>query len=228
MFARLGVPARTADDRHRAGGIADQIEQRLHRVGAGGLRGAGYEGAGDEVRGHLLHQHVFRQGKHHRPRPAIDGNGIGARDVFRDPRRIINPRRPFADRGKERREVDLLKPLAPLHPARDIAHEQDHRLRILMRDVDADAGIGRARPAGDESDSGSARARCTHCAIGAGHERCPAFLPAGHHINLRPVGQRIEHAEEAFPRHSENPLTPLNAKAIDQQGSGAFRGNGGC
>ena len=155
VHPRLGVPARAADDRDRARRVRDQIEQRLHRIGAGSLRGAGDEGAGLEAGGHMLHQHILGQGEHHRAGPSIDRDRIGAGDIFGDARRIIDPRRPFADRRKEGGEIDLLKALAPLHSARDIAHEQDHRLRILMRDMDADAGIGRARTASDERNAGA-------------------------------------------------------------------------
>ena len=85
------------------------------------------------------------------PGPAGDRGGIGAGDIFGDARRVVDPRGPFGDRAEERREIDFLEPLAVAHRAVDVADEQDHRLRILERDVDADAGVGRAGAAGDEA-----------------------------------------------------------------------------
>jgi len=140
--------------------------------------------------------------------------------MFGDARRIVDPRCPFADRPKEGRKIDLLEPLAPLHAARDIADEQNHRLRILMRDMHPDAGIGRARAAGNKGDAGPPG----HAPVGAGHEAGAAFLTAGHHVDFGPLRQGIEHGEEAFPRHREDPLAPLLGQTIDQQRGGALHG----
>ncbi len=76
-------------------------------------------------------------------------------------------------------KIDFLKSLPSLHRAGDIADEQDHGLRILMRDMHPDAGIRGARSARDEGDAGTSG----HRAIGAGHERRAAFLTAGHDID---------------------------------------------
>jgi hypothetical protein len=77
----------------------------------------------------------------------------------------------------------------------------------------ADAGIGRARAAGDEGDTRSSR----HRAVGAGHEGDPAFLTAGDDIDFGSFRQRVEHGEEAFPGHSEDPFAALLGEAFDQQ-----------
>ena len=58
------------------------------------------------------------------------------------------------------REIDLLERLAVARAAIDVADEQDHRLRILHRDMDADAGVGRAGAARDEGDAGAVRSAC--------------------------------------------------------------------
>jgi hypothetical protein len=102
---------------------------------------------------------------------------------------------------------------------RDIADEQDHRLRILHRDMDADRGIGRAGPARDEGDAGPPG----HRAVGAGHEADAAFLPADHQIDLGRVVQRVEHGEEALARHGEDAVAALRDEIVDEDAAaGAY------
>ena len=164
MRAGLGVPARAPDDRHGRRGIGNQRHQRLHRIGAGRL-GRTFDPRARH-RGGVPAEHVFGQGQHDRAGPPRDRGGIGARDIFGDALGGIDPCRPFGDRSEERREVDFLEAFAVAHFTIHIADEQNHRLRILHRDMHADAGIGRPRTARDEGDAGAAR----HRAIGAGHE----------------------------------------------------------
>ena len=116
-------------------------------------------------------------------------------------------------------EVDFLEALAVAHRAVDVADEQDHRLRILERDVDADAGVGRAGPAGDEAHARAARSS----PVGAGHERRAAFLAAGDGLDRRAVAQRVEHRQEAFAGHGEDPVAALFDQAIDEQAGGGRR-----
>ena len=51
----------------------------------------------------LVAQHVLGQREHHRARPAGGGDAIGARDIFGDAPRVVDPRRPFGDRARRRR-----------------------------------------------------------------------------------------------------------------------------
>ena len=215
ILAGFGVPARPADDRERRRGIADQRHHRLHRIGAGGLRGPRHSRPGRRL-GRVV-KHVFGQGEHHRARPPGDRGGIGTRDIFGNPVRPVDPRAPLGDRREEGGEVDLLKALAIAHVAPDVADEQDHRLAVLHGDMHPDAGIGRARPAGDEGNAGPPRSRSIHRAVGTGHERRAAFLPAGRHIDLRDVDQRVEHREKALARDGEDAIATLRSKAIDEQ-----------
>ena len=160
-------------------------------------------------------QHVFGQRDDHWPRPPAHCHRKGARDIFGDTRRIINPRRPFGKRGEHRGKIDFLKPFTVTHPAINVADEQDHRLAILHGDMDADAGVGRAWPACDERDAGALR----QCAVGTGHEAHPALLPADDSLHRRRIMKRIEHGKEAFARDSENPVAPLDHKLIDKDAS---------
>ncbi len=164
---RLG-PAGTADQHQRPFGALDQPPDPQARRGR---RLACPLDTGPVERLDLIEQHVLRQRQHHRARPSVHRGGIGARDIFRDTRGIVDPRRPFAQRREHRLEVDLLKGFAVAGAAIDIADEQDHRLRVLHRDMHADRGIGRARAARDEGDAGPPRQR----AVGTGHERRTAL-----------------------------------------------------
>ena len=223
MLACLGVPARTADDGDGRCGIGDEVHHCLHGVGAGGLCRT-LDPLARAGRG-LVAQHVFRQGKHDGAGTSGDSRGVGACHVFGDAIGGIDPRGPLGDGAEEGGEVDFLEAFAVAHARIDIAHEHDHRLRILHGDMDADAGIGRARTAGHESNTGPAG----HRSVGARHHRDPAFLAAGHEIDGILPRQRIEHLQEAFAWYGEDTLAPLFDQAVDEQlggGGGGARGHG--
>ncbi|GAA4036228.1 hypothetical protein GCM10022213_01990 [Parerythrobacter jejuensis] len=92
-------------------------------------------------------------------------------------------------------------------------------MRILKRDMDADAGIGRARAAGHE---GYTRSAC-HGTVCACHERHSTFLPAGNHVYGLMLMQPVEDLQEAFSGNSKNTVAPLLYKAFDQQTGGIGR-----
>ena len=161
---------------------------------------------------HLVQQHVLRQRQHHRPRPPVHRGSIGARDILGDAPGVVDPGGPFRNRRELRREVDLLERLAVAGAAIDVADEQDHRLRGLLRDMDADGGVGRARAARDEGYARPMRQR----AVSAGHERRAAFLPAGDDLDRGGVMQRVEHGQEALARHGEEPLAALRDELLHQ------------
>ena len=211
MFASLGVPAGSPDDRNGRGGIRDHCDHRLHGIGAGGLRRAFHPRA--RLCGRIPAQHVFGKSKDDGARPTRNRHGIGARDIFRNAIRRIDPRSPFGDRAEEGREIDFLKPFAVAHLAIHIADEQDHRLGILHGHVNADAGIGRAGTAGYKGDT---RAAC-HRPVGAGHERNPAFLPTRYDVDGALLAQPVENLQEAFAGNREDPVAALFDQAIDKK-----------
>ena len=105
-----------------------------------------------------------------------------------------------------------------------LSNEQDHRLAILHRNMDADGRIRRPRPARDKGDTGPLSQRT----ISASHERDAAFLSTHHRLNLRHIMERIKHRKEALPRHSENPVAALDNKLIDKHApASAFDGHNG-
>src|SRR3569623_1383358 len=146
---------------------------------------------------------------------------IGAADLFGDPARILDPRRPFGDRREEGGEVDLLKALAVAVAARDVADEQDHRGRILAGDMHSGTGVSCARSPGDESDSGPAG----HLAVGVGHVGDAAFLPTDDCVDLRRVGKRVEDREKAFAGNREDAVATLDPELVDED---AAAGSGAC
>ena len=78
--------------------------------------------------------------------------------------------------------------------------------------MDSAAGIGRAGTTGDEGDAGAAG----HLAVGVGHVRDPALLPADDGLDLARVVQRVEHGEKALARHGEDAVAALDAKLVDE------------
>ena len=210
MMRRARAPVGAADDRQRVGGVLEQFEQRADRAGIGGFGDRRHARAVERL--DLVAQHVLGDGEHDRAGAAGGGDAVGAGDIFGDAARIVDPRRPFGDRREEGRHVDFLEALAVAVGAVEVADEQDHRGRILEGDMDAGAGIGRARAARDEGDAGPPG----HLAVGVGHVGDPAFLPADDGVDLGRVVERVEHGEEAFAGDGENAVAALDAKLVDK------------
>ena len=160
------------------------------------------------------------------PGPAV-GRGVeGARDQLGDARGIVDLGRPFGDRAEHRAVVELLERLALAHVARDLADEQDHRRRILARDVQARRRIGGARPAGDEADAGPPG----RLADGLRHHRGAALLPADRDRD-RAVVEGVERRDIALARHAEHVAHAVDDELIDQHfaaGPGAVIGAHHC
>jgi hypothetical protein len=79
----------------------------------------------------------------------------------------------------------------------------------------ADAGVGRARTARHEGDTGASG----HRPVGARHEADAALLSAGDDIDRGRVVQRVKHREEALARHVEDAVAPLRHKVVDEDPS---------
>ena len=201
----------------RIGRVAQHVGQGRHGIRAERL------GWGDHlwpVEGfNLVVQHVLGQGENHRTGAARAGGVKGAGDIFGNPSRIVDPRRPFGERREHRGEIDFLKALAVAVVAGDIADKKDHRGAVLHRGMDADAGIGRAGATGDKGDTGLS----SHLAVGLCHEGGAAVLAGGDGLDGAAVVQRVEHREEAFPGDGEDALGALNDQLVDENlCAGAF------
>src|SRR6476659_9265924 len=76
----------------------------------------------------------------------------------------------------------------------------------------ARGGVGRARPARDERDARTAG----HLAVGVGHVRDPALLPADDGLDFRRVVKRVEHGKKALARHREYAIAALDPELVDE------------
>ena len=209
-FTRLGIPVCPANDRDRSARVEKQLFERGEarsrrrlpdRFNLWAINGFNH-----------VTEHILGERNNDRAGPTVHRDRIGARDIFGDAPRVINPQNQFGERRKHRAEIDLLKSLPVAHAPVHITNEEDHWLAVLASDMNADTGVGRPRTARDKGD---ARA-LGEGAIGAGHERDSSFLTANYSLDLWRVVERIEYGKEAFSRDSENPVAALNAELIDQ------------
>ena len=134
-----------------------------------------------------------------------------ARDQLRDPRRVVDLAHPLGDAGEHLPVVDLLERLAPAHRARHLADQQDQGRRILARDVDAVAAVGRARAAGHHGDAGLAG----ELAVGLRHHRGAGLLAADDVADLAVV-ERVEQCEIALAGHAEGHVDAVDLELVDQ------------
>ena len=204
------VPPRTSDDRHRRLGGGKQGRESVHHGGVGGLRRALDAGPVHCFGG--LDEHVLGQGQHNRPRPSRHGHRIGSSDIFGDSCRIVDPRGPFGERREHRCEIDFLETFAVAHAPVDIADEQDHRLRVLHRDMDADRGIRRPRPARHKGYAGPSG----QCPVCTGHMSDAALLPADYGLDFGRVVKRVENGKEALSGHGEDAVAALDDELVDK------------
>ena len=210
IMRRACVPPRAADNRDGGNSILQQRKHRFHCSAVGVLFGRIQAWTVERVDN--IAQHILGQREYHRPRSPRHRDGIGARDIFGDAPRIVDPARPFAQRRKHRGEIDFLKPLAVAHAPVDVTDEQDHRLRILHRDMDADGSIGRPRPASHERHPRPPG----HRPVSTGHEGNAALLSAHQCLDLWRVMQRVEDREEGFAGDRENAVASLEDELIDE------------
>jgi hypothetical protein len=176
-------------------------------------RGPGFRrhdrgGVGD---GGLFGQHVFGKRYHDRAGAALRRHADRARDNFGNAGGVGDLDRPFGDGAEELFEVDFLKRLAAAEFARDLADEQQHGRRVLLRHMHARARVRRAGAAGDKTNAGHAR----ELAHGFGHHRRPALLTADDEF-VRALVDRIENGEEAFARHAEGTGQSVRDQRIDE------------
>src|SRR5512141_471278 len=95
-------------------------------------------------------------------------------DVLGNPVGAIDLRDPLRHLAEHPAVIHFLEGFALDYVAADLADEQYHRRRILISGMHADARIGRARAACDETDARTAG----KLAVGFRHESRAAFLPA--------------------------------------------------
>ena len=211
------VPSCTTNDRDGRLGRRYERCERLHCSSVGRLCRAVDTRPVNSLR--HFDQHVLRKCDHNRSRPAGHRDGICAGNIFRDTGRIVDPRCPFGKWREHRREIDFLKSFPVPHATIHIPNEQDHRLRILHRHMNADAGIGGSRPAGHK---GNARPP-GQGAVGTGHISDAALLPADDGLDFGRIVQRVEHGKKALARNGEDAVAALDDKLVNKNTSAGAR-----
>ena len=209
IAARLGGPAALAHDDERALGAGEQVPQPLEILSLGhdrlGLERIGIGGGG------LLGEDVLREREHDRPGPAgqrdrerlghVLGNAVDGIDL---------PCR-FRDTPEHVAVVELLPRFAPTKRPRHLADEEEHRRGVLLRRVDADSGLGRARAAGDEADPGSAG----ELPVRLRRVRRALLVTARDQADRRVV-QRVEHGQVALARETEREVRAVQLELVDE------------
>ena len=88
--------------------------------------------------------------------------------------------------------------------------------------MNADGGVGGARPARDHAHAGSAR----ELAVGFGHEGRAAFLAAGNELDLFALGmQAVEDRQITFTGNAECMGYALGQKAVNKKVAGKLWGH---
>ncbi|MNI48417.1 hypothetical protein D3C73_1029780 [compost metagenome] len=214
----LLIPARAAEDDHRALGCFQQLLE-LRDLLFSGMAFDARIGASLRCLD-LFDQHVFRQRQHHRTGAAGRRDGKSAGDEFRNAAGVIDLADPFGKFGEGTSIFNFLEGFALLHVAADLADEEDHRDRILLGDMQSSRGVGGAGASRHHADARFARKP----APSVGHHRCATFLTADEDIDAALI-KRVEHGEVAFARHTGNPFDAVRLQRLDDQlAAGPFCG----
>ena len=160
----------------------------------------------------LLGQHVLRQREDHGSRAAGRCDVEGTEHVLGDPISGVDLRHPLGDRREHLPELHFLERLAAAHVALHLADEQDHRRRILIGRVYADARMRPTGAARDEADSGSSRQLAIRfCHVGGG-----PFVLRDDDLDLRRVVKRVQHVEIAFAGYAEKTIDAVDAQRVNE------------
>ena len=207
--ARPIGPACSAEDGDRALGAPQHLLQFGH------LREPGPDRRRRDARGvgdlRALDEHVLRQRDHDRSRPSLHGDVEGAMDDLGYLGRAVDLRRPFGDGAEKGAVVHLLESAAADHRPFDLSDEQDHRSGIVLGDVDAVRGVGRAGAAGDETHPRPAG----QAALGQRHHRRPRLLAADDDLD-RGIVHGVKRGKIRFARNAIDSLDPLGPELVDE------------
>ena len=160
----------------------------------------------------LLGEHVLGKREHDRPRPARGGDGERPRDRLRQRVDVPDLVRPLRERREHRLEIDLLERLTAAILAGDLTDEQEHRRRVLERDVDTGRGVGRTGPTRDEADARASG----ELAVRLGHARRARLHAAHDELDLGGVVERVERGEVALAGDAEDAVGPVEPELVDE------------
>ena len=207
---RFLAPARAAEDDHWPL-RSNETLMKVSKLIAARMSGNRDIGQGFR-RLDLVAQHVLGQSQHDRAGTSRRRDGKGARNEFGNAGGIVDLADPFGEFGEGAAELHLLESLALAGIALDLADEQDHRHRILPRDVKAGRRVGGAGTTGDHADARFAG----QLAPGVRHHRRAALLAADEHLDIA-VMQCIEHRKKALARHAGNALDAICLQSFDNE-----------
>jgi hypothetical protein len=215
--AVIGAPQRTAQQDHGAFGGGEEARG----LGDGGVVDPGTGRGGDDRarRLGLGGQDVLRQGEHDRPGPSTHREAEGAVDVFGHTVGAFHLGHPFHQRAEKRAVIDLLEHAAVAMAQGHLPHEDDHRRRVMHRDVQAGTGIRRPWSARDEQHPGPP----CQLRVRLRHHRRAAFLAADDVLDVVVI-EPVERGEEAFAGNREHPVDPVQGQPVGQDFSAVFLG----
>ena len=134
-------------------------------------------------------------------------------DQFGNARGVVDLRHPLGERLEHPAVIDFLKAVAIGFLERDLAHEQQERRAVLLRDMHADRTVAGAGAAGHERRSRTPG----QFAVGFGHVHASGLEPAGDQFDLILHRiQTVEHVEIALARHRKHMAYPLRHQRIGQ------------
>ena len=169
----------------------------------------------------LLGEHVLRQREDDRPGPPGERDRVRLGHVLGDPLRAVELPRGLRDAAEHLGVVELLPRLAPPEGARHLADEEEHRRRVLLRRVDADRRLRRARPARHETDARTPRELAVRLrSIGR-----TLLVAAGDEPDGRVV-ERVEHRQVALAGKAEREVGAVQLELVDQDLSAGPHGSG--
>jgi len=148
-----------------------------------------------------------------------------ARDQFGNAFDLIDLGHPLGLRAEHGAVVHFLEGFALAHAALDLAHEQDHRRRVLLGNVHAGQRIGGARTARHHADAGLAG----QFAVRVGHHGRAAFLTAHRDLDVGIV-QAVQHRQIAFAGDTKDMFDAMGDQLVDQNvtaKAGILLGHGG-
>ena len=215
---RLPGPAAAAHQHERPLRAREQALQFLQVRGRRrGARRAKVRHIGD---GRFREQHVLRQREQDGTRPAGGRDVERVADIFGNAFRAIDLRDPFGERAVHAPVIHFLEGLALDEVVADLADEDDHRRRILVRGVHADRSIGGARTARHEQHARLAG----ELGPGIRHVGRAAFLAADGELELvLQVMQSIQHRQETLAGHAERHAHPVTRERVGEDTAAVSR-----
>ncbi len=155
----------------------------------------------------LYRLHVFGQRQHDRPGAAAGRYLKCARHKLRHAICAIDLRDPFGHLAEHAAVIDFLKRFTFDEIVADLADEQNQRRRVLMCDVNADRGVGRAGSASHECHAGLPG----QLGVRLGHEGGAGLVPIDDEFDhVARVVQRVKHRQETFAGHGKGVIDTLD------------------